>query len=257
MMNFIKKIKIFDVYLVFLTILIALPISAPILLKLGFEKPATIIYFIYSFFCHQFGARSIHIYDFQYAWCARDTGIWLAMATVAWLIKLKFIKGIKWYWVLPFMVPIALDGGLQTIFTTFNITPTGILAGFPTYVGNNFMRFITGSLFGLGLSLWMSWELFRQDNIIRDSLEKVKEQEDKIKNNGLKIAGVYASLIIVYLGMVFLWNSTGIKNRPSDPVDGIVKTTNETLFKRREDGICPTDQTDFLDLGCFYKEIFN
>src|SRR5260221_5462908 len=149
-------------YLGILSLLVSLPVLAPVLLKLGLTNAAKIIYFIYSFFCHQFASRSIHLYDYQYAWCSRDTGIWFGVTAIAYLIKYRKIKPIKWYWVLPFIIPIALDGGIQTIFTILNIQGSGSIIESPMYISNNLVRFITGPFFGIGLSLWVSGTLFQE-----------------------------------------------------------------------------------------------
>lgn len=247
MKKFLKKLTIFDYYVGFLTILNLLPFIAPLLLKLGLVFPAKIIYFIFSFTCHQFASRSIHIYDFQYAWCARDTGIWLGIVVVAWLLRARKLTPIRWYWVIPFMIPIALDGGLQTIFTFLNITPAGDLAGGAIYASNNLARFITGSIFGVGLSLWLSGSLL-PENVQQELKEK---RNDKTEN--WKIFGLITVLFVVYFAAVSLWNLTSTKYNPSDILDSSVKIQNENFFARRENGICATESMeDLFQFECFF-----
>jgi len=249
--NFVKDF--YNWYLAILTLLVSLPILAPILLKLGLTAPAKVIYFIYSFFCHQFASRSIHLFDFQYAWCARDTGIWVGVTLVAWLIKFKKIKAIKWYWALPFIVPIALDGGLQTIFTIFSVQPVGLVTGQPIYISSNLLRFITGALFGIGISLWVSGSLFNSDKV-KEEENNIKDKENINKSQIFKIMTIFIITIFTYLGMVQLWNLTSVQNKPAGIADFIVKTPQSDFFERRADAVCPVkDINNLFNLDCFIK----
>src|SRR5690606_38304083 len=117
--NFFKNF--YNIYLTFLGFLVSLPILAPVFMHLNLILPAKVIYFIYSFFCHQFSTRSIHIYDYQLAWCSRDTAIWFSFFITALLVKFNILPKLRWYWTIPFVIPMALDGGLQTIYTLFNL----------------------------------------------------------------------------------------------------------------------------------------
>lgn len=247
-------------YLATLTTLVTLPILAPILLKLNLEAPAKAIYLVYSFFCHQFATRSIHIYDFQYAWCARDTGIWLGMALVAWALKLKKVRPIKWYWVIPFVIPIALDGGIQTVFTMLNLSYSGNLAGIAVYSSNNLVRFLTGSFFGIGLSLWISGT-FIEDLIAEGSYveEKKRQIKGKFKNliydSQIKSIGLFMALLLsFYLFSIAIWKVTSVSILPTDIADSAVKLQNSNFFERRADGVCPTKGVDDLfSFDCFFK----
>lgn len=246
MRKFLNKLTIFDYYIGFLALLNLLPVIAPLMLRLGLEAPAKIIYFIFSFTCHQFASRSIHLYDYQYAWCSRDTGIWFGVLIVALLFKLKKLKPIAWYWVIPFMIPIALDGGLQTIFTFLNITPDGTLAGETIYASNNLARFITGGIFGMGISLWISGSLLPED-----AQNELKESKSSRKQS-FKIVGIIAILFLVYFSLVSAWNLTSSENKPSDILDSAVKIQSENFFARRENGICATESmSDLFNLDCF------
>jgi len=51
--------------LIFLAFFIILPISAPIFMHHGLEEPARIIYWVYSYFCHQFAYRSWFLFGEQ------------------------------------------------------------------------------------------------------------------------------------------------------------------------------------------------
>lgn len=242
-------------YLGIVTALAVLPVIAPLLLKIGLEFPAKMIYLVYSFFCHQFSTRSIHLYDYQYAWCARDTGIWLGVALTAWALKYKKVRAIKWYWIIPFVIPIALDGGLQTIFTMLNITNSGGLSGIPIYSSNNLVRFLTGSFFGIGLSLFVSGTF----------LESTQKEESEVKEkfyfkNFFKSKQVWAVtklmglLLIIYLVTVALWQGTSAKFLPSDFADSAVRLQDSNFFERRSNGACPTTGVnDLFNLECFFR----
>ncbi len=140
----------FNLLLVALIFLNILPWLAPVFLQLGWEKPAKAIYFVYSFFCHQLAWRSLHIYNHQCAWCARDTAIWGAFLAVALLVKFKGLKGFKWYWMIPFAIPMAMDGGIQTVATLGGFLKNDFL-----YVSTNLLRTLTGAIFGTGLGMTM------------------------------------------------------------------------------------------------------
>ncbi|MCA9379111.1 DUF2085 domain-containing protein [Candidatus Dojkabacteria bacterium] len=258
-----RKLKFYDYYMVFLGVLVALPILAPVLLKLAeaapiLHLPANIIYLIYSFTCHQFSSRSLHLFDYQYAWCARDTGIWLGVFLAAVFVK-KY-KAIKWYWMLPFIVPIALDGGIQTVATVLGVNPTGIV-GEPFYISSNLMRFLTGSLFGIGLSMWISPFLLSEGNA---SSSQLSASSPQLFVTGLQrllsqlAEAVRAPILlwgmcfIFFLGAVQLWNLTSTTNRPSDFLDSAVKTPLNDFYTRREDGPCPAGIDDLVRINCFF-----
>jgi len=235
---------------------VVLPIVAPILLKLGLTLPAKAIYFVYSFFCHQFATRSIHAFDYQYAWCARDTGIWMGVAAIAWALKYKKVKPIKWYWVIPFTVPIALDGGIQTVFTMLNLSYKGGLMGIPVYSSNDLVRFLTGAFFGIGLSLWISGT-FAED-IIEDkpNVETYRTRLTRwFKQSQAKQITVFMGILLsIYLLTVAFWQVTSIKVLPTDFADSGVKLQNSNFFERRANGICPTSNPeDLFSFDCFFK----
>jgi uncharacterized membrane protein len=70
--------------------------------------------------------------------------------------------GLKWYWILVFMVPIAFDGGFQTISTLFGFSTDHHL-----YLSTNLMRMITGAIFGIGLGIVISPFLKEEQDIAR------------------------------------------------------------------------------------------
>lgn len=246
----------YNIYLTGLTILISLPLLAPVFLHLGLTQVAKVIYFIYSFFCHQFAYRSIHLYNYQFAWCARDTGIWIGIWLAALLIKLGKVKGIKWYWVVPFVIPIALDGGIQTIFTVLNVSSSGDLVGLPLYMSNNLTRFMTGSIFGIGLSLWLS-PMILSDSVGGKLKEEVSVKEELTRSklflsNKFRVMLLCVFMFPVYVFLFLLWGSTSSVNQPSQPLDAVVKAPVEDFLTRREHAVCTTNGfQDILALDCF------
>lgn len=241
-------------YLGVLTTLVALPILAPVLLKLGLIFPAKIIYFIYSFFCHQFATRSIHLFDYQYAWCARDAGIWAGVAFVAWALKYNKIKPIKWYWVIPFAIPIGLDGGIQTVFTMLNLSYKGGLMGIPVYSSNDLVRFLTGAFFGIGLSLWISGT-FAEDLTENKEVTFKSRVARYINNSQIKKIAIFMGILLsFYLVSVAFWQHTSEKVYPTDFADSAVKLQDSNFFERRANGICPTESAeDLFAVDCFFK----
>jgi len=247
-----KRIKNFfkDPFNWFLLLLIGLnvlPILAPLFLKLGetlpfFNTPAKLIYFVYSFTCHQFDHRSLHLFDYQSAWCIRDTGIWLSVLVTSLLVKFKYIRKMPWYWILPFTIPILLDGGIQTIATMFGLAGSSVDT--PIYISTNLVRFITGSIFGMGLgSVFSPWMM-----------------DDKDQNRTLGTAPqffrlmiVFFSLFVCYLGAVQIWDLTSNKHGPVGLADNIVKTPDNGFFTRRAHGLCPAGVDDLMNLECFFK----
>jgi len=251
-----QKLKIFfsdfyNSYLTLLGALVSLAFLAPISLALGLTPVAKVLYFIYSFFCHQFANRSIHLFDYQLAWCARDTGIWIGFFVVALLIKMQKVKGIKWYWVILFVIPIALDGGIQTVFTMLNVNAAGSLVGDPGYISNNLLRFMTGSIFGIGVSLWLS-PLMQTKNAAIQELKSVKLKFHQ--KNFFKILVLMIAMFPTFLLLLGVWDITSQTNNPVAPIESVAKVNKDQFFYRREDAICPVNALDdFLDLDCFLK----
>lgn len=130
-----------------------IPVLAPILAYLGLEKIADIIYYIYSFSCHQKAHRSLHFFDHQSAWCVRDTFIWLTLLVVASFVFLTNHKATGLSLKLTFIIglPMALDGGIQLLSTVISMK-TGTS---PFYESTNTIRAITGMLFGLAVAMYL------------------------------------------------------------------------------------------------------
>jgi uncharacterized membrane protein len=185
------------------------PFLAPLFMHLGWEGPANGVYFIYSFFCHQLPERSYFLFgpqvtyslkDIQAAWM--DTinplllrkftgtatmgwkvawsdrmisfygGVWLF--ALIWYPLRRRIKGLPWWGLILFLLPMALDGGTHFLsdlagigqgfrYTNLwlaNLTHSAFSSNF--YLGdalgsfNSWMRIITSLLAGLGLD-WFAF----------------------------------------------------------------------------------------------------
>jgi uncharacterized membrane protein len=224
--NYIDK-RFYSFVLIILIALNIAPIMAPVLAALKITWLAQAIYFVYSFFCHQLDWRSLHIFDYQYAWCARCTFIWLNILVVGLLVKKYKIKPLKWYWLLPFLVPIALDGGIQTIATII-----GYVNASPFFITTNFLRMITGSIFGIGFGLWIMPNMWEAGNYI--------ENRKPLNISIIKLVIIMTLLnFILYLVLVTFWNWTSPNNKPSNFLDFAAKTPTNTQdwLVRRAHGV--------------------
>ena len=163
------------------------------------------------------------MFDYQYAWCVRDTFIWLNLLVIG-LLTAKFqIKPIKWYWLIPFVVPIALDGGIQTVATIL-----GFVNAEPFYISTDLTRMITGAIFGIGFGLWIMPNMWEAGNYI---------EKRKILNLKLLklIFLIFFMNCILYIALVAFWEWTSPVNKPSNFLDYSVKTpvhTQDWLIRR-------------------------
>lgn len=254
----------YNYYLLFIGLLTGLPMLAPILAKLGesigfFEIPAKMIYFIYSFTCHQFDHRSLHIFDYQYAWCARETGLFLSFFLVSVFVKYFKIKKISWYWVVPFMLGWLLDGGIQTVATWIVGLNSAASLSDPLYISGDLTRFMSGALFGIGLALFISTFMYSSMNEgLADS--RISPTSTAITWVRTFLGGKYRTVLTLsllclalYTALVGVWGITSTKHRPSDAWDTMVRTPAHDFYIRRADGLCPTTDTDLFNIPCFFK----
>jgi uncharacterized membrane protein len=250
------KLKFSSGLILFLIVINVLPILAPVCLHFDFDLPARIIYFVYSFFCHQIHWRSLHIFDYQCAWCARDMAIWSAFLITALFVKTYKLKGLKFYQILPFVIPIALDGGIQTLATAL-----GLATSEPLYVSSNLLRMITGSIFGIGLGLTvMSIAISLEEANITDQISLFK---GKFKLHQLFLVPiVFVFLFLSYLAFIQIWDLTSQDYKPSNALDSEIKIPEDQdlWFQRRANAICPvdmkvseTDADDLFAFDCFFK----
>lgn len=135
----------FSVLLTFTTIVVLLPILAPLLMHWGWERPARAIYFFYSFFCHQLPERSFFLFGeklmyslseiqvvwqntsdplllrqfignpqmgWKVAWSDRMVAMYtpIPMFVVLWRALLRHAKPLRWWGFFLLLFPLAVDG---------------------------------------------------------------------------------------------------------------------------------------------------
>jgi len=125
-----------------------LPFVAPYLMSVGRTDLARIIYYAYSYTCHQLPQRSWFIFGQQMAYCERDTAIYLAVFLAGllfgvWRGRLPRLS-FKAY--LIFITPMAVDGFTQL---------------FGWRESNWQLRTVTGALFGAA-SVWLTYPYLQQ-----------------------------------------------------------------------------------------------
>ncbi|MEI6462140.1 MAG: DUF2085 domain-containing protein [bacterium] len=241
--NFIER-NILNLFLTFLIVLNLLPILAPLAAHFGLTGISSAIYSVYSYFCHQRAWRSIHIFDFQYAWCVRDTFIYLSLLLSLLVTKYTNIKSLKWYFVILLTIPIALDGGIQTIAEILDAGKN--VAQF--YESNDLFRMITGTLFGLGVGFWMwpslkdSFQVDKVADVSKEKLSIIARMRIFLGNSLLKtIFSLFVFNFVLYLTIVGIWNVTSPTHKPSNFLDSDskTKTNQEDRCKRAEDSTNP------------------
>lgn len=242
----------YKIFLAILWIIATLPLLAPILASLKLNFLASAIYWIYSFSCHQLAHRSIHINDHQCAWCARDTFIWGGIALTATAAPHFKLKNFNLFWIIPFVVPIALDGGIQTIATML-----GLAGGDNFYTSTNFMRAVTGSIFGIGLGLFF-YQIMGRVNEVREELKEKKENSESTVKPYLKFIGIiFSTLMVLYMGLVQIWGLTSTNFEPANPLDLAVRTpADETAWQRQINGTCEPDEPKIVNGESFSEFTF-
>lgn len=125
-----------------------LPVLAPFLMAVGWRFPAQIIYFVYSFLCHQMPERSFFILGHKMAFCQRCTAIYgsVLLGGVLFPLVRHWLKPLPWKLYFVLNVPLAIDGFIQLL---------GLWESTP------FRRVLTGSLFGLS-SVWLTYPYLEQ-----------------------------------------------------------------------------------------------
>lgn len=170
----------------FVAVYLGLAILAPVLMKIGAKTPASWIYSVYSFSCHQLGFRSFFLFGeapayprdvfitvsginpddlwkartfigdsvhgYKIALCERDTAIYasLLLGGLAFHFLRRKLKPLHWaLWILLGVVPMGLDGGTQLL----SYLP---FLHFPLRESTVLLRVVTGTLFGLA-SVWFAY----------------------------------------------------------------------------------------------------
>lgn len=124
---------------------VALPVAAPMLVAAGWPTEAALIYWLYSYACHQLPSHSWFAFGYQMAYCQRDTALYLALFVGGLLYSRQryWTRGLPWWGYMALALPIAIDGGTALV---------GVRESTP------FLRTLTGALFGLATA-WFVYPL--------------------------------------------------------------------------------------------------
>lgn len=142
-----------------ISIITFLPFLAPVLYNAGLKDFAGWIYKIYSFFCHQLDSRSLYIGEAKFAWCIRDTFIWLGIWVSCMLVFYVRVKyRLKLYQAIILCLPMVLDAGTQLISELLGLFRNGELF----YASDNVRRALTGGLFGFGIGFFLFPRLMKE-----------------------------------------------------------------------------------------------
>lgn len=236
---FAKENRILFLFLIGLLVLNILPILAPLLAKIGLPGISRLIYQVYSLFCHQRHWRSFHLYDYQFAWCIRDVFMYGTLLITLFISMIFELKPIKWKFIILLIIPIALDGIIQTISEisvgTQNITPS--------YESNSLFRMMTGTLFSIALGFWM-WPTLKESVMTQNTLKNMKQNGVK-KFYSLRFWFIII-IIMNFVSLIFyvqIWNLTSEKFRPSNLLDTIPRP-QEYMWQRcqrAKDSLNPLD----------------
>lgn len=137
----------------FLIIYVTLPLLAPILMRLGLNDLAALIYLLYRPFCHQRPSHSFFILGYQVAFCARCTGIYTTLLASGIFVAVYPLNRtlVKFSTLIIMILPMALDGTLSFIFELYAyVTNTPQI-----FTSSNPMRLVTGWLFAFGIGLFL------------------------------------------------------------------------------------------------------
>jgi len=169
---------------------VGLPILAPVLMRLGIERPAMIIHFFYRPLCHQLPWRSWFLFGPQFAYtlpdlverlgadamtipqaatfigneamgykvaiCQRCVAIYGAIFIFGLLYTLgrRRVRPLPWWGYVLGLLSMAADGGYQL----FSIIVLFLFPDFPiiSYESTPLKRTITGAIFGL-VTIWLAY----------------------------------------------------------------------------------------------------
>jgi uncharacterized membrane protein len=170
----------------FVGVYLGLSFLAPVLMKFGATAPASWIYTVYSYTCHQLGYRSFFLFGerpfypraefadatginpddlwgarafdgnsvlgYKMALCERDVAIYasLFVAGIAFHFLRRNIKPLHWtLWLAFGILPMGLDGGTQLL----SYLP---FLSFPARESTPLLRVLTGAMFGVA-SVWFAY----------------------------------------------------------------------------------------------------
>jgi len=138
-MNKTGKRKLFSIrhLLAFLLgCLCILIFAAPFLLSHACIRSASVIYFSYSFFCHQIPARTFFLFGHPLAVCHRCTGIYIGLFLGSIFTHASFHRShpARRFWILSAALLMALDALLPYIglweSTSLSRFSTGVFLGY-------------------------------------------------------------------------------------------------------------------------------
>lgn len=176
------------IFSVILGLYAGLPFLAPILMKLGWEIPARVIYLVYSFLCHQLPQRSFFLFGSKVTYSlAEIQSIWqntlnplvlrqfignaetgwkvawsdrmVSMFTSLWLFGMLWrpmrrrLKPLPWWGLVLFLLPMAVDGVSHFVSDLY-----GIGQGFRD--SNAWLAVLTNNMFPPGFYAGDTWGSF-------------------------------------------------------------------------------------------------
>jgi uncharacterized membrane protein len=137
--------KVYTLFLLLSLAAVALIILAPYLAYKEYTYFSDHIYQYFSSFCHQRPERSLFLWGYPLAVCARCTFIFIGILVGMVLYPLWFGKGVHYRTVIIFSVPVLVDGVTQLLFresTNTTRAVTGFLLGviLPFYLMPKFIK---------------------------------------------------------------------------------------------------------------------
>lgn len=109
-------------------------VVTPYLADKGFRLSSDFLYYFFSHFCHQKPERSLFLFGEQLPVCTRDVSVYAAVfvSSVVYprlrdMCTPKMLS--KWYLVV-FLLPMALDGGTQLVGLRESTTCLRVITGF-------------------------------------------------------------------------------------------------------------------------------
>jgi uncharacterized membrane protein len=128
------------------------PWLSPIAHALGWHEIGSVIFLVYSFFCHQLPDRSFEFLGYQVAYCHRETAMYttLFFGGLLYVPLRNYIKPQPMWVCGLLLLPMVLDGGSHLIGDLLRIDFRG-----DDHLGtfNFWMRMLTGVLFAFAVIL--------------------------------------------------------------------------------------------------------
>lgn len=217
---------------VFFGSIVLAPFLAPVLMQAGLTGPASLIYLAYSFLCHQLPERSFFMFGpqtmysleelqragaditkmhalrkfigspdlgWKVAWS--DRMVWMYASTLLfgllWRPLISKTKGLRWWGLIIFLIPLALDGTSHLISDLAGIGQgfrdsnawlaqlTGYAFSPSFYAGdalgsfNSWMRMLSGVLFGVGI-VWFAFPYV--DEMMADTTAYLVKKDQPVEN---------------------------------------------------------------------------